>query len=175
MRRSWSHRGENATADLSVMPSGYMSAIAGISYQKGKELIEIQDNAVNGDDFAQYVMALLEIHDSSKIAIFMDNLSVHHTPDNKKLFEELGLEVIFNKPYCPDYNPIECVFSNVKNHYKRARFHFENNSVEYELQSLIEKAFASVKLSSIRNDINHSMRLLGMQDVDSVFPKVATQ
>ena len=120
-------------------------------------------------------MALLEIHDSSKIALFMDNLSVHHTPDNKQLFQELGLEVIFNKPYCPDFNPIECVFSNVKNHYKRARFHCENNSVEYQIQTLIEKAFGSVKLSSIRNDINHSMRLLGMPDVDSIFPKVASQ
>ena len=137
MRRAYSHRGENATADLSVMPSGYMSAIAGISYQKGKELIEIQENSVDSDDFAQYVMALLENHDSSSIALFMDNLAVHHTPANKELFEELGLEVIFNKPYSPDFNPIESVFSIVKNHYKRAKFECENNSRKYKMEKLI--------------------------------------
>ena len=46
--------------------------------------------------------------------------------------------VIFNKPYSPDFNPIESVFSVVKNHYKRARFRCENRSEPYEQRSLIE-------------------------------------
>ena len=81
--------------------------------------------------------------------------------------------VIYNKPYSPDFNPIECVFSNVKNHFKRARFNYENNGIRYSMRSLIEKSFSIVKASAIRNDINRSMRLLGLPDVDRVFPKTA--
>ena len=139
-----------------------MSVIAGISYERGKELIEVQEEAVDANDFSEYIMGLSEMHSNRKIAIFIDNLAVHHVPAVVQLCRELDILVIFNKPYSPDFNPIENVFSNVKNHYKRARFHCENNSVEYKIRTLIEKAFGSVKLSSIRNDINHSMRLLGV-------------
>ena len=79
--------------------------------------------------------------------------------------------MIYNRPYSPDFNPIECVFSNVKNHFKRARFSLENNSKTYDMGLLIEKAFSSVKLSAIRNSINHSMSLLGVPNVDMIFPK----
>ena len=85
---------------------------------------------------------------------------------------QLDIMVIYNKPYSPDFNPIECMFSVVKNHFKRARFHCENNSIKYDMESLIEKAFSSVKLTSIRNSIFHSMRLLGLANVDAIFPKI---
>ena len=80
--------------------------------------------------------------------------------------------VIFNKPYSPDFNPIESVFSVVKNHYKRARFRCENRSEPYDQRSLIENAFRAVKISAVRNNINRSMRLLELPDVDLTFPKV---
>ena len=80
--------------------------------------------------------------------------------------------MIYNKPYSPDFNPIECAFSNVKNYFKRARFNCENNGVAYDMSQLISKAFSQVKLSAIRNDINHAMRLLGVPNVNQVFPKV---
>ena len=83
--------------------------------------------------------------------------------------------VIYNKTYSPDFNPIECVFSVVKNQYKRERFMHENNSIVYQQQTLIERAFRIVKTSGIRNSINHSMRLLGIPEVDRVFPKTAAQ
>ena len=60
MTRAYSHRGENATADLSVIPDGYMTAIAGISYERGKELTHIQNGAVDADDFADYIVNLAE-------------------------------------------------------------------------------------------------------------------
>ena len=175
MTRAYSHRGENATVDLSVVPAGFMSAIAGISYERGKELIEIQNDAVDADDFSEYLIGLSERHSNRKLAIFIDNLSVHHTSDVKTLCEELGIRVIYNRPYSPDFNPIEFVFSNVKNHFKRARFNLEHNSKTYDMGALIEKAFSSVKLTAIRNSINYSMSLLGVPDVDTVFPKTVSE
>ena len=62
-----------------MVPAGFMSAIAGISYERGKELIEIQNDAVDADDFSEYLIALSERHRFRKVAIFIDNLSVHHT------------------------------------------------------------------------------------------------
>ena len=80
LRRAYSHRGENAVADITVAPAGYMSVIAGISYERGKELIEVQEEAVDANDFSEYIMGLSEMHGNRKVAIFIDNLSVHHVP-----------------------------------------------------------------------------------------------
>ena len=171
LKRAYSHKGENATINLSCIPSGYMSVIAGISYERGKELIEIQHNAVNADDFESFLYELSERHQNRKVAIFMDNLQVHHTQQVKNLAQSLDMMLIYNKVNEPDLNPIEIIFSVAKNHYKKARFSHENNSEDYNMAELIEKAFSSIKHSSIKNSINHSMRLLGLPSVDSVFPK----
>lgn len=87
--------------DAAVVPAGYMSVIAGISYERGKELIELHDEAVSANDFAEYIMGLHEKHYETKIAIFADNLSVHHVVEIVELCEELDIMLIFNKPYCP--------------------------------------------------------------------------
>ena len=135
-----------------------MSAIAGISYERGKELVHIQDEAVDTDDFSDYLVALAEQHSQRKIAIFIDNLRVHHTDDVVEMCEALDIMVIYNKPYSPDFNAIEFVFSAVKNHYKRERFHHENNSIPYQIGDLIERAFRVVKTAHVRNCINYAMR-----------------
>ena len=49
----------------------------------------------------------------------MDNLPVHTSDEAKKTMRELGFRWIFNVPYSPQYNPIEMVFSKVKQRFKR--------------------------------------------------------
>ena len=72
-----------------------MSVIAGISYERGKELIEVQEEAVDANDFSEYIMGLSEMHSNRKIAIFIDNLAVHHVPAVDQLCRELNILVIF--------------------------------------------------------------------------------
>ena len=44
----------------------------------------------------------------------MDNASIHHVATNVDLIENIGAKVIFLPPYSPDLNPLEIVFSKVK-------------------------------------------------------------
>ena len=56
-----------------------------------------------------------------KIALFMDNLSVHRSRKVTEYMDRLGFKYIFNAPYCPQFNPIEMVFSMMKAKYKKIR------------------------------------------------------
>ena len=58
---------------------------------------------------------------SKRVTIFMDNLSVHGTNDNMNYMATHKMDAIFNASYYPDGNPIELVFSQVKNIYKRLK------------------------------------------------------
>ena len=44
----------------------------------------------------------------------MDNFSAHKIDKSKKEMARLGFRWMFNVPYSPEFNPIEFVFSKVK-------------------------------------------------------------
>ena len=51
----------------------------------------------------------------------MDNLSAHKSDKSKQEMTRLGFRHIFNVPYSPEYNPIEFVFSKVKQKFRSLR------------------------------------------------------
>lgn len=104
----------------------------------------------------------------------MDNLPVHRTSDVEEKCKELDITRIFNKSYSPDFNPIESVFSIVKNAYKRARLSNECRELDYDMGELINDAFERVTETKVRNCVNKSMRLLRVHRVGAVFPKIQT-
>ena len=48
---------------------------------------------------------------SEKSIVIMDNCSIHHVAEVKRMFMDSGIAVFFLPPYSPDYNPIEETFS----------------------------------------------------------------
>ncbi len=44
----------------------------------------------------------------------MDNLSAHKSKTTQKLFEQANIELRYQPPYSPDFNPIEMAFSKLK-------------------------------------------------------------
>ena len=51
----------------------------------------------------------------------MDNLTTHTSNKTKENMRKLGIRYIFNIAYSPDYNPIESVFSKVKQKFRCLR------------------------------------------------------
>lgn len=47
--------------------------------------------------------------------VVMDNLSAHKNAQTVALIEGVGASVLFLPPYSPDFNPIELMWSKVKN------------------------------------------------------------
>lgn len=74
----------------------------------------VVDSAVNGDIFESFVAQVLvpELRPGDVVA--MDNLSSHKRASTRRLIERAGAELVFLPPYSPDDNPIEMVFSKVK-------------------------------------------------------------
>ena len=90
----------------------------------------------------------------------MDNLRVHSSEKSKKFMQELGIRYIFNLTYAPDYNPIELVFSKIKQKFKTLRAQKLSGLIQDGHESLIRKAIRNIRKKDIRNCIDHVDKLL---------------
>ena len=83
--------------------------------------VELTTGSVDGDKYFDFVRGTLipNMHSFDGIArrsiAVMDNCSIHHTLQVKKLyFEDVGILLLYLPPYSPDMSPIEETFSSVK-------------------------------------------------------------
>ncbi len=74
----------------------------------------VVDGAVNGDVFEAFVEQVLVPQLKLGDIVVMDNLSSHKRHRTRELIEGAGAELVFLPPYSPDLNPIEMVFSKIK-------------------------------------------------------------
>lgn len=74
----------------------------------------VVDGAVNADIFEAFVEHVLAPELKPGDVIILDNLSSHKRQRTRELIEAAGAELIFLPPYSPDLNPIEMVFSKIK-------------------------------------------------------------
>ena len=95
-----------------------------------------------------------------KIALFMDNLSVHRSLLVREHMDALKIKYVFNAPYSPDYNPIEFVFHMLKTEYRKLRIQKILNGTNLILRTLISKSILKLDFQKIKNCIHHSRRLL---------------
>ena len=52
--------------------------------------------------------------------MLVDNCSIHHAKSVVKVASEQRIELIFNQPYCPQYNGIEMFWGAAKWRFKKA-------------------------------------------------------
>jgi len=98
-----------------------LAVLSAISKEKGQEHFRIFERSVDVKKFKQYLQELREQNGTDKIALFMDNLAVHKSEKSKEEMTKLGFRFIWNVPYSPEYNPIEFVFSKVKQKFRTLR------------------------------------------------------
>lgn len=105
------------------------------------EIAGATDSAV----FREYVRQVLAPTLSPKDIVVMDNLRVHYDAEAIMLIEARGASVKFLPPYSPDYNPIEKMWSKIKNLLcgLAAR-------TQQELSDAISKAFDAVTPEDIQ-------------------------
>jgi transposase len=74
----------------------------------------VVDGAVNADAFEAFVEQVLAPTLKPGDVVVMDNLSSHKRARTRQLIENTGAALLFLPPYSPDLNPIENVFSKLK-------------------------------------------------------------
>lgn len=106
--------------DYSLKFRGKRYSSIGIMTTEGVEDVFITDESVNGDTFLYFVrkhlFPILQPFDgfNVKSVVVMDNAAIHHVDSVVSCINSAGALVRFLPPYSPDMNPIESVFSEVK-------------------------------------------------------------
>lgn len=72
------------------------------------------DGAVSADVFEAFVEQVLVPVLKPGDAVVLDNLSSHKRQRTRELIEATGATLEYLPPYSPDFNPIELVFSKIK-------------------------------------------------------------
>jgi transposase len=74
----------------------------------------VVDGAINRDVFDAFVDQVLAPELRPGDVVVLDNLSSHKSEHARKAIESRDATLVFLPPYSPDLNPIEMVFSKIK-------------------------------------------------------------
>jgi transposase len=80
----------------------------------GVRCATVVDGAINRDVFDAFVEQVLVPELKPGDVVVLDNLSSHKSERARRAIESRGARLEFLPPYSPDLNPIEMVFSKVK-------------------------------------------------------------
>jgi len=76
--------------------------------------------AIDGAAFTEYVRQVLAPTLRPGDIVVMDNLASHQAPGALEAIQAVGASALFLPPYSPDFNPIEMMWSKVKQHLRSA-------------------------------------------------------
>lgn len=104
------------------------------------------DGATDTEVFRTYVLHVLSPTLRPGDIVIMDNLSAHKSEPTLALIEQAGARVMFLPPYSPDLNPIEMMWSKVKQYLRSAEAR-----TEQDLQRAIGLALNTVTAKDATN------------------------
>ena len=78
------------------------------------------EGATTGEVFRAYVQKILMPTLNKGDILVMDNLAAHKDKQTLSLLKKAEVKVLFLPPYSPDLNPIEMMWSKVKNLLRKA-------------------------------------------------------
>ena len=91
------------------------NAIVGID-RHGCKHFHLKDGSVASSDFASFIKSSPW---QSGTVVILDNVAFHKTAEVKEAMQTKGYIPAFIPPYSPDFNPIENVFSVIKNSFRK--------------------------------------------------------
>lgn len=111
----------------------------------------VVDGALNGELFTKYVRQELAPVLRPGDILVLDNLPTHKVAGAAAALAERDVRLLFLPPYSPDLNPIEPVFSKVKNELRRRQL----RTVD-ELWNAFGQSLDWVSPDESRNYIRHA-------------------
>jgi transposase len=117
--RGWGDRGVRLIAHA---PAGHwrtMTFLAALRHDR-IDAPWVINGPINGEIFRAYVQTqLLKTLKQGDIVV-VDNLGSHKGREVRKMIRATGAKLFFLPPYSPDLNPIEQLFSKIKQHMRKA-------------------------------------------------------
>jgi len=117
---------------------------------------KIIKNSADGNVFLEFIKELkLKIGNNKKV-LLLDNARIHHYKLLKTYMNDLdNLKMVYNVPYCPQFNPIEYVFNECKQKINRCNITNKNIITKIKNSFKIKKAnlqaYFKKSLETLRN------------------------
>ena len=105
---------------------------------------------LNKDGFYSFMKTQLFPNLKRGTSILLDNLSVHKDQRVLKLAKSLGITLIFQPPYSPEYNPIELAWNTIKSVVRSYR-----PRTLSDLERVYLQASESIPVNHIKNWFRH--------------------
>ena len=144
----WSIKGTKLNQEVNAYKKRY-TVICAISNKKVIHY-EIIKNSAKKEHFKQFMENLVRKNINGK-KILLDNACIHHSKLVANYMDTTDNEFIFNVPYTPEYNPIEHLFSKLKNNIRK---NLKLNSLK--LTKIIKKTFENIQSVELNNYYQHS-------------------
>lgn len=138
----YSLKGRKAISECLSMKRKRTTMIMAID-SEGSYHYTFKTNGVNSEAFGGFIKSLL-LKDGTHL--LMDNASIHKTKYVQGILESKNLKSMFICPYSPDLNPIENVFSVIKNSFRKKLFEKDDvyeNIIEDILKNINHKELFS--------------------------------
>lgn len=105
---------------------------------------KIVNNSANSEIFLDFLKHIPNIKNKY---LFLDNACIHHSKIVSAYVKEKNIHLLFNVPYCPEYNPIEIMFSKLKQCVKN----LNNNSNLPDLKTNIINSLKYITPNNLHN------------------------
>ncbi len=114
-QKGWAPLGKNQKVSYPGKSKNY-SAIVAMDIE-GILSLKIIKGGVKAPDFCLFIKQLIDQEAqrfrSNKVILFMDNATIHKSKDYMQKLEKF-VNIMYNSPYTPQFNPIEFAFSKIK-------------------------------------------------------------
>lgn len=95
---------------------------------------ELHETSVNKIIYHDFIEMLIKKNKFKNYYFLFDNVPFHHCKKTLKLIKKTGNHYIFTPPYSPNNNPIESIFSIIKNKFKK---NMKENKNKINMKSII--------------------------------------
>lgn len=144
---------------MAKVPHGHWNTttlIAALGIE-GVRCSTVVDGPVDGDVFEAFVAQVLVPQLRPGDLVVMDNLSSHKRGRTRERIEERGAKLMFLPPYSPDLNPIEMIFSKVKQ-LLRSMSCRRRDELWHAMQQVLDQVTASDAVNCFRH-CGYSLRM----------------
>lgn len=150
----WAEKGKKC--EISTSDNILQKKVSLIVAMNNKKIIkyELYEENISGVKYLQFIREL-NYKNKGKY-LLMDNAKIHHTKKLKEYVKKKDINVLYNIPYCPEFNPIENVNSMIRNdvrYNKNSTFDdiknvleiFRNKDHKKEFQNIYKSTFKRLK------------------------------
>jgi len=118
LNKAWMLKGFNVQPEVMWPASKCVAVLAAISSERGLVHYMCRERSIKSSDYCEFLDDLRRKSGERTLHILLDNCKVHRSKASMQQARALGFHLIWNVPYCPQYNAIEYFWAVVKHKFK---------------------------------------------------------